>query len=256
MISKGLSASQLEQFERDGYVIVRNLAPADLRSHIIDAVETSLNPALGPLEYETEVKYPGAPRSYDSPGGYTPRRLLHAYSRDAVFRQWASNQLVLSAVRQLIGVDDIQLTQSHHNCVMTKMPHFSSQTGWHQDIRYWSFDRPELVNVWLALGDEYAEKGGMKFIPGSHKLELDRGRFDAELFLRDDLPENRELMDQAIDAELNAGDVVFFHCKTFHVAGENQTDDPKYSLVYSYHSIDNLPIPDTRSARLSSVVLE
>ena len=96
----------------------------------------------------------------------------------------------------------------------------------------------------------------MKFIPGSHKLDLYRGRFDAALFLRHDLPENKTLIDSAVEADLNAGDVIFFHCRTFHLAGENKTSEPKYSLVFSYHAADNLPIPDTRSARLDSVVMD
>ncbi len=255
-LNKGLSELQLQQFRRDGYLIVRDLAPDKLRQRMIEVVEASLKPALGPLEYEADLAYPGAPASRSSAGGFTPRRLLNAYARDAAFREWANNPEVVSAVKALIGTEQLMLTQNHHNCIMTKMPEYSSKTGWHQDIRYWSFDRPELVNVWLALGDESAEKGGMKFIPGSHKIELDRGRFDADLFLRHDLAENKSLIDSAVVTELNAGDVLFFHCRTFHLAGANQTDKPKYSLVYSYHAADNKPIPETRSARLGSVMMD
>ena len=249
----GLTELQQRQFDRDGFLIVRGLGTEDMRDRMIEVVETSLNPALGPLEYEVDVHYPGAPASLLAPGGHTPRRLLNAYARDMVFRQWATNPYIVTALQQLMGTDHVMLTQNHHNCIMTKMPDYSTRTGWHQDMRYWSFDRPELINVWLALGDEYDEKGNMKFIPGSHRLELDRGRFDAELFLREDLPENQALIETAVDGELQAGDVFFFHCRTFHVAGANQTADPKYSLVFSYHAADNLPIPGTRSARLDSI---
>jgi phytanoyl-CoA hydroxylase len=222
---------------------------------MLSVIGASLNPALGPLEFEVDVNYPGAPSGLSAPGGKTPRRLLNAYSRDAVFREWATSPVVVTALKQLIGTAHVMLTQNHHNCIMTKMPEYSTQTGWHQDIRYWSFDRPELVNVWLALGDETAEKGGMRFIPGSHHLTLDRGRFDAALFLRDDLPENQALLSSAVQTELKAGDVLFFHCKTFHLAGENETGEEKYSVVFSYHAADNHPIPDTRSARLDSIAV-
>lgn len=249
----GLSEIQRKQFARDGFLKVSGLASAELRQRMVDAVEAALEPALGPLEYEADVNYPGAPSSRATAGGDTPRRLLNAYARDAVFREWASKPEITVAVKQLIGSEQVLLTQNHHNCIMTKMPNFSSRTGWHQDIRYWSFDRPELVNVWLALGDENLERGGMRFIPGSHTLELDRGRFDAELFFREDLPENQALLSSAVDLDVKAGDVLFFHCRTFHVAGANVTQEPKYSLVLSYHAEDNYPIPNTRSARLDSV---
>ena len=261
---QGLSELQLQQFARDGYLIVRDHAADELRQCMINAVEASLNPALGPLEYEADVNYPGAPTSKSVTGGLTPRRLLHAYARDAVFREWASTPEIVRSVKQLMVIEHAEqadskhllLTQNHHNCIMTKMPSYSSSTNWHQDIRYWSYDRPELINVWLALGDEYAEKGSMQFIPGSHKLDLDRGRFDADYFLRQDLPENKALIETAVSAELKAGDVLFFHCRTFHVAGANLTQEPKYSVVFSYHAEDNHPIPGTRSALLESVVVD
>lgn len=253
VLQTGLSELQQQQFIRDGYLIVRNLAPERLRQRMIEVVQASLRPALGPLEYEADLRYPGAPVSKTAPGGTTPRRLLNAYARDAAFREWANLPEVVTAVKQLIGTEHLQLTQNHHNCIMTKLPNYSSKTGWHQDIRYWNFERPELVNVWLALGDEYAKNGGMKFIPGTHKMQFDRDRFDDDVFLREDLPENQTLIEQAVDAELKAGDVLFFHCRTFHLAGANHTEKAKYSLVFSYHAADNKPIPGTRSARLDSV---
>jgi phytanoyl-CoA hydroxylase len=251
-----LNDIQYQQFMRDGFVKVSGLVSRELCKRMVDVVEASIEPALGPLEYEAEVHYPGAPSNRRCDGGDTPRRLLHAYARDDVFRDWACTPTVVKRVKQLIGVSDVLLTQNHHNCIMTKLPVFSSQTDWHQDIRYWSFDSPELVNVWLALGNENVENGGMKLIPGSHTMEFERGRLDANLFLRQDLPENKALLQTAVDVELEAGDVLFFHCRTFHAAGANKTDRAKYSLVFSYHAADNLPIPDTRSARLDSVSVE
>ena len=250
-----LNDIQLQQFNRDGFLVVRKLADETTCARLQSAVLEALDPPLAPLEYEADVNYPGSPPSIASPGGRTPRRLLNAYARDPVFREWARNPQVARAVGQLLGDGKIQLTQNHHNCVMTKFPAHSSETHWHQDIRYWSFDRPELVNVWLALGEENEKRGGMQFIPGSHRLDFDRGRFDAALFLRTDLEENQTLLASAVYAELNVGDAIFFHCKTFHAAGANTMDSPKFSLVYSYHLQDNSPIPDTRSARYEEVDL-
>ena len=137
----------------------------------------------------------------------------------------------------------IELSQCHHNCVMTKHPGFSSSTAWHQDIRYWSFDAPELVSVWLALGPEHEENGALQVIPGTHRLDLDRGRFDRHLFLRPELEENRALIDTATLVELEAGDALFFHCRLFHAAGQNRSGEVKLSAVFTYHTRNNRPIP-------------
>ena len=121
--------------------------------------------------------------------------------------------------------------------------------------RYWSFDRQDLVSAWLALGSETKSNGCLKVIPGTHQMDIEEGRFDAKKFLRPDLPINHQLIDQAIDIELEAGDLLFFHSRLFHAAGRNQSDRVKMSLVFTYHSADNAPIMDTRSARYPSITL-
>jgi phytanoyl-CoA hydroxylase len=242
-------------FERDGYMVVRGLCPSDLRESLSEAVREQLDPLLGPVEYEADVDYPGSPDSREVQGGDTPRRLLNAYTRDSNFRRWAIGRLPGEHLKELFAPDDVALSQSHHNCIMTKHPGYSSATLWHQDIRYWSFDRPELISVWLALGPETARNGALKVIPGSHRLELDRGRLDKTLFLRPELAENQEIIRQALTVELEPGDVVFFHCRLFHAAGMNLTKDVKHSVVFTYHALSNRPIPDTRSALLPSIVL-
>ena len=74
-------------------------------------------------------------------------------------------------------------------------------------------------------------------------------------FLREDLTENAALIERSASPPLEPGDVVFFHCRTFHAAGANRTDHTKLSLVFTYHATDNRPLPGSRSASLPSVVL-
>jgi phytanoyl-CoA hydroxylase len=245
----------VERFERDGFLVQRDLLPPERVLELRTLAEADLDPLIGPAEYEADVHYPGAPASRTAPGGETPRRLLFAIARDEAFRRAGTDAGIAAWLGALFHGAPVCLAQGHHNCVMTKHPGYSSATLWHQDIRYWSFDRPELVSVWLALGDERAANGALKVIPGSHRLELDRGRFDAELFLRPELEENAALIDTAVDVELEAGDVLFFDARTFHAAGRNETDAVKLSLVFTYHREDNRPIPGTRSANYPSLPL-
>ncbi|KAA3620317.1 MAG: phytanoyl-CoA dioxygenase family protein, partial [Proteobacteria bacterium] len=198
---------------------------------------------------------PGGPASKLVKGGFTPRRLLSAYTRDRLFRGWATDPALVTILRVLIGAERLMLSQNHHNCIMTKYPGFSSLTSWHQDVRYWRFDRPELVSVWLALDHEHTENGGLSLIPGSHLYDLGRGRLDASLFLRTDIAENRQIIDSAVPAELERGDVLLFHCKTYHAAGRNETDRVKKSPVFTYRAYDNEPIPETRSATYPDIEL-
>ena len=242
-------------FARDGYLLVRGLADHFLLQQMREKVQQALNPLQAPVEFEADVGYPGAPAAREATGGNTSRRLLHAYSRDAVFKRWASSPAITDILHSLMGSPQVCLSQCHHNCVMTKHPGHSSQTMWHQDIRYWSFDQPELISVWLALGDERENNGALRVIPGSHNVHIDRGRLDQHLFLRPELEQNQVLIDSAVQLELAAGDVLFFHCRVFHAASANSTREVKLSTVLTYHTADNQPIPGTRSAQYPSVLV-
>ena len=247
------TTQQIEEFNQQGFIIERSLAGRAQCETMIARVSESLDPPLAPLEFETDVHYPGSPADRLSPGGDTPRRLLNAITRDQVFRDWATSTEVVERVGSLLKSNRVQVSQNHHNCIMTKHPGYSSATLWHQDIRYWLFDQPELISVWLALGSEFEENGGMQLIPGSHLLDLDRGYYDAAYFLRTDLEENQALIDSAVRAELRQGDVLFFHCRTLHAAGRNRTDNIKYSVVFTYHDAGNEPIAGSRSAAVPDI---
>ena len=240
--------SAVNDFNRDGYYIAKGLVSPQGVGELVSLIDSSLSPALAPVEFEADVHYPGAPSSRSAPGGQTPRRLLHAFGRDSLFQKIGQHPKVLTLLKELIGSEEIRLSQNHHNCVMTKHPGFSSVTSWHQDIRYWRFDRRELVSTWLALGPENRQNGGLLVIPGSHTLDFEPGQFDASLFLRTDLDVNEELLSRAIPVELEAGDMLFFHSRTLHAAGQNESDVIKRSLVFTYRAEDNYPIPETRSA--------
>jgi len=221
---------------------------------MLEVARRDLAAGTPPLEYETDVQYPGAPASHDAPGGRTVRRLLQACKRDAVFREWATSTRLAVRLSQLIG-PAVELSQAHHNCIMTKDPSYSSITSWHRDIRYWSFERPELVSVWLALGEERYENGCLLVLPGTHAMTFRAEQLDAKQFLRPDVDLNRKILATQVAVELDPGDVLFFHCRLFHAAGHNQSVNTKFSVVHTYHAADNSPIAGSRSAALPDIPL-
>jgi phytanoyl-CoA hydroxylase len=249
------SPEELTRFRNDGFVILRALAPQSLCESMKALARAHLAAQVPPLEYEAQVRYPGSPASLDAPGGKTVRRLLQAYARDPLYRDWATSPQIAERLRQLLG-EEVELSQAHHNCIMTKHPAFSSATGWHQDIRYWLFEKPELVSVWLALGPEHEENGCLWLVPGSHRLAFGPKQYDESLFVREDNEDNRRILAGRIAAELDEGDVLFFHCRTVHAAGRNMTDLTKFAAVFTYHAADNRPLPGTRSASLPGIPLE
>lgn len=250
-----LSPHLKEQFERNGYLIFRDFCPKATLCHIRKSVAQNLNPLVHPVEFESDLGYPGAPESREAEGGSTVRRLLQAYRRGEPFSSWAVEDSIKSVLEDLFGKKAL-LSQSHHNCIMTKEPHFSSETHWHQDVRYWSFEQPELISVWLAIENEHKSNGCLRCIPRSHRQDVEQDQLDELLFLKAQSPKNKDLIESAVDIELNAGDVLFFHSKLFHAARKNISNQKKWSLVYTYHHEDNHPLAQTKSSRYPSILLE
>jgi phytanoyl-CoA hydroxylase len=257
--SPALSADERATFERDGLLVVRGWSDPAVVAQVRDETNRQLAARQPPLELEAEVGYPGAPASTVTAGGQTVRRLLRAHDRGEPFRALAASAALGQLLRELMVTDGdpqpVLMAQAHHNCVMTKMPSFSSQTNWHQDVRYWSYERPELVSAWFALGRETEENGCLSFIPGTHRMNFARDRLDDALFLRQEREDNRALLATAVTPQLEPGDLVLFHCRLFHAAGRNRTQETKFSLVCTYRTGDNLPLRGTKSASVEDVTV-
>jgi phytanoyl-CoA hydroxylase len=246
--------TQIATLRRDGFVVVPQFLPGDALEALKSLALSQLAARVPPLELEADLKYPGAPPSQQAAGGRTVRRLLDAYGRDPLFARWGVAAGIGDWMRAYFA-EDVMMSRAHHNCLMTKHPRYGSMTGWHRDIRYWSFEREDLVSVWMALGEERSDNGGLWFVPRSHAMRFGEGQFDEAKFFRLDLPENAEIVRPAVSPRLAPGDAVFFHCNVLHSAGQNRSDAVKLSLVYTYHGLSNAPKAGTRSASKEEVRL-
>ncbi len=239
--------AQLEQLRDRGYAVVPRFTPADMLVKLNEVARAELAARADPLEFEADLRYPGAPPSRTAAGGATVRRLLDAYARHPLFARCGTAPGVRAWMEAYFG-ESASMSRAHHNCLMTKHPRYGSLTGWHRDIRYWSFEREDLVSVWLALGVEQVENGALWFVPGSHRMAFDSDRYDEAKFFRADRADNAAIIRGAESPRLEAGDAVFFHCNTLHSAGKNLSDAVKFSLVFTYHGGSNAPKAGTRSA--------
>ena len=246
--------AQIQRLRETGYVVIPDFVPAGKLADLNDTGRALLAARIEPLEFEADLHYPGAPASRGSVGGETVRRLLDVYDRHPAIAELASAPRVRDWMETYFA-ESVQLSRVHHNCLMTKHPRFGSLTGWHRDIRYWSFAREDLVSVWIALGAEHVRNGALWFVPGSQRMVFDAERFDAAKFFRGDRVDNDDIIRHAQSPPLAPGDAVFFHCNTLHSAGQNLTDAVKFSLVFTYHGTSNIAVPGTRSASQGEVAL-
>lgn len=248
-----LTQAQIEQFKIDGYLHLKQVVEPEHCQQLRALTTTHLDQRVAPFELEAEVRYPGSPESTSAPGGDTIRRLLLADRRDPAFLEMAKLELTTRGIQQILQSEELWLNPNHHNCIMTKMPSYSSETQWHRDTRYWNFSDKYLVNAWFALGDELCENGAMKVLPGSHRWKMQDDALDEAQFLIQDHPYNKERLSTARTVELKQGDALLFSAHCFHAAGRNTTGKPKYSLVFTYHGESTTGLEGTRSRILDPV---
>ena len=234
-----LEENQLKEFNENGFLVLKNFAPLELCDEILEKAKEHLQKKQAPIE--TEQEYMNL-----SDENITVRRLRQVYDREEVFRTWMTYDKIRPILKQILN-DTPVLTLAHHNSIMTKLPHESTRTFWHQDRRDWNFENNDLVSVWLSLGDEYLDNGLLEFIPSSHKMTFTKDRFDEVDNFLDENEENKELIKTRTHTNLQKGDVVLFHCKTLHHASKNNTDKAKISFVYTVRAKSNKPINSTRS---------
>jgi phytanoyl-CoA hydroxylase len=256
-----LSSEQLQRFEKDGFLILRDFADKERCDAILDVAKVHLNHKIEPIE--TEVGYDEKSKEYRTEisdyslreSGTTVRRLRQVYNRDILFKNWMEDEKIRPILQQILN-DQVVITTSHHNSIMTKMPHKSTQTRWHQDRRYWRYSNDNLVSVWLALDDEYSENGVLEFIPESHNMNFDAESFDEKEYFREDTSKNISIINKKVSTTLEKGDVVIFHSLLLHRANKNATNKPKISFVYTVKGASTEVIEGSRSAEFPEIKLD
>ncbi len=258
-----LTATQLAQFNNDGFIVLPGFVTAERCDAILKVAKEHLDQMIEPIE--TELGYDSRSKAYRTKvTDYSSkaeeehiivRRLRQVYDRSPHFKAWMEEVKIRPVLEQVLD-DEVVLTTAHHNSIMTKMPHLSSATGWHQDRRYWSYIDDNLVSVWLALDDETDQNGVLEFIPGSHKMHFKAEQFDEKEYFSNTYVPNKKIIATKVSTDLKKGDVVIFHSLLLHRANKNCTDKPKISFVYTVKGEKTKANVGTRSAEFPEIILK
>ena len=258
-----LSSTQLAQFKQDGFIVLRYVVDEKRCDAILEVAKEHLEKRIEPIEtelgYDTRSKaYRTHVTDYSSQAQEEQvivRRLRQVYDRSPLFRSWMEEPKIRPVLQQILD-DQVVLTTAHHNSIMTKMPHMSTPTSWHQDRRYWRYSDDNLVSVWLALDSETSENGLLEFIPGSHRMKFNVAQFDEKEYFLEDIEPNKQMIATKVSTNLEKGDVVLFHSLLLHRANKNSTDKPKISFVYTVKGLKTQAVEGSRSAEFPEIPLE
>ncbi|MBA9003145.1 phytanoyl-CoA dioxygenase family protein [Thermomonospora cellulosilytica] len=114
----------------------------------------------------------------------------------------------------------------------------------HADRSILPFTSPTgALTAWVPLMDVPVERGCMSYIPGSHtRPEKPEAGPDADEYPLEHWPEL--VWQPRITVPVREGGVSFHHWRTVHVAGVNETDQPRVALATIYMGADATYVPN------------
>ena len=140
---------------------------------------------------------------------------------------------IIEAVSQIIGPDVMMWGSG----LFIKEASSKSFVSWHQDLNYWGLDGDQEVTAWFALTPSNLENGCMRFIAGSHTLNVVP---HVDSFAKDNLlTRGQEIaveVDEAkaVDVVLRPGQVSLHHGHLFHASGPNATPERRVGVAIRY----------------------
>lgn len=213
---KVLTAPQIEQFNRDGYVKgLRVYSPeeiADIRQYFDKLLEKVV--AAGGDSYSISSAHLKYGRVWDI----------------------LTNPRIVAYVRDLIG-ENVVGWGAHFFC---KMPKDGKQVAWHQDASYWPLTPSKAVTVWLAIDDADVENACMRFVAGSHhhgKMTF-RPSDSREHNVLNQTIDNVEQYGTFVDDCLKAGEMSMHSDLLLHGSEANESDRRRCALTLRYAAAD------------------
>ena len=255
----GLSAQQLASYERDGFLVIENLASRDECERLklrADELVREFDPqgvvSIFSTREQTRTSDDYSLESGDkirfffeedafSPDGvlrYGKERSInkigHAmHDLDPIFDAF-SRRPELAAICKDLGYVEPLLLQSMY---IFKQPDIGAEVTCHQDATFLYTKPLSVTGFWFALEDATRENGCMWAIPGGHKLglkkrfvrALDGTRFES----LDDAPWP---MSRQAPLEVPQGAMIILHGLLPHLSHANRSSKPR--PAYTLHIID------------------
>ena len=145
----------------------------------------------------------------------------------------ARHPKILDKVERVLGPDILVWSSGFFN----KMPHDPGYVSWHQDSTYWGLEPPDIVSAWVAFTPSRRANGCMRVVPGTHALgqiaHVDSFADSNMLSRGQEVQVDVDEAD-AVDLELEPGEMSLHHVRIVHGSNPNPTDVPRVGYVVRY----------------------
>ncbi len=238
MSTEKLSAQQIKQYHKDGYILVKGFCS-------LKEIDRLYGVAI-----QDDAMRKNALDLNDQSGKKTKLSLWFTPGNDVFGYLTRSKKMVTTVAQLLDGDADVC---HFHSKLMQKEPKVGGAWEWHQDYGYWyknQFMFPDqLVSAMIALTKANKENGCLQVIKGSHKLGRVNHGFSGEQVGADMIMvENALKTMELIYCEIDPGDALFFHSNLLHRSEANLSNDPRWSIISCYCSQSNLAYNEKSTA--------
>ncbi len=217
--SQALTKAQRDQFERDGFLILRGFYSPEETAEIREAFMAQN--ADGPVPGMSEINPNYRP---EDPLAFYPR-MMHPHAHPEhpvgpVAMRYLLDERIAPVLHDLFGEEAVAVQSMFY----FKPPQARGQEL-HQDNFYLRVKPGTCMAAWLAVDDADEENGGMKVVPGSHRLEIVcPEKADLTQSFTGDYVAAPEGM-EAAPITLRAGDMLFFNGSLIHGSYPNRSPD-------------------------------
>jgi ectoine hydroxylase len=226
-----LTPSQLNQFERDGWLMLENLFSAEEVATLMNDV-----PRIFALRRDEVVR---------EKDGETPRSAFAAQTYSDPFRRLGRHPRLIEPVQKILD-GPVYL---HQFKVNAKAAFDGDVWQWHQDYGTWQRDdgmpEPRALNIALFLEDVTTFNGPLMFIPGSHNDGVlgaghDTATTSYPLWTLDQKTVAALANEKGMLAPLGkAGSVLMFHSNLVHGSPGNMSPFSRTIVYISACHVDN-----------------
>jgi hypothetical protein len=209
--NRGLTDEQVRRFQSDGVLFPVEAISASEAEAILAKLEA--------LERERAGRLP--------PSLNAKPHLLLPWLWDIVH-----DPRIVDAVAAVLGEDIVCFGTSF----IAKSPGDGKYVTWHQDATHWGLSSPDGVTAWLALTPSNHTNGRVRFIPGTHRLQLPHDHPDDRLNMLG--RRERVLIDTGgmpvVDADLAPGEMSLHHPLAVHGSNPNLRVERRVGFAIRY----------------------
>jgi ectoine hydroxylase-related dioxygenase (phytanoyl-CoA dioxygenase family) len=227
-VDTALTPQLVDDFRRDGFVVVPGLLSADERRRYGSAVDEAVD-----RRSRDDTRTLAEKSRYEQ----SFIQCQNLWEDSEGVRPLTFHPLLAETAARLLGVGAVRLW---HDQALYKEAG-GRETDPHQDQPYWPIVETDTITAWIPFEGSTLETGAMGYLPGSHRLGLrefvdiftgegDRGDGGADAVLA-----REELAGiEPVFVEVPPGAVAYHHGLTFHLAGANRTGTVRrvHTVIY------------------------